>query len=510
MSEIPKIYSEQIDSPKDTTEKVILNETQQKIQDLENKLLTLWYTKKISENIKNTLYKWLTWDPSIKNDPDAKVTIEMFKTFEKRYKDAISESKVTQQELENLVKMWDKFEFQAWTNESWEVNEFSNEKLKTISNREFLSLDKSERLQYVTKNNVDSENISNWTVDNLEFTFTYDWEFNKDLYVLTTAGQVLPKEVWTVTVLWVEYSRKWIDWEFFNWNNRLKIHEWTDLDVNQLRTQEQLENMKFKNIELLEGFPQEQQGIVKEGLERGFTDKELISLLYEVLVNSKNIDKKVRIEEIFTQVDRIRDMFWLEVNDPKLRKLVVDTDKDWIMDWLNNTDLPIVWEWIIDSREQHPSWYEKYSSVVKEVTSRYSNITEENLKTLIDHENWSWNPNAKAPWSSAHGLGQMINSTWLTYGKWLDRSNPKDQLEATCRYLNSIMNRQNCDIDLAMAYYNTWEWIMNISNFKAQEYARKNPAIDRKIPDGEYIDAKTYFRWAIAYYNNKNFDEVTI
>jgi len=29
----------------------------------------------------------------------------MFKTFEKRYKDAISESKVTQQELENLIKM---------------------------------------------------------------------------------------------------------------------------------------------------------------------------------------------------------------------------------------------------------------------------------------------------------------------------------------------------------------------------------------------------------------------
>jgi len=41
MSEIPNIHSEQIDSSKNTTEKVILNETQQKIQDLENKLVTL-------------------------------------------------------------------------------------------------------------------------------------------------------------------------------------------------------------------------------------------------------------------------------------------------------------------------------------------------------------------------------------------------------------------------------------------------------------------------------------
>jgi len=35
---------------------------------------------------------------------------------------------------------------------------------------------------------------------------------------------------------------------------------------------------------------------------------------------------------------------------------------------------------------------------------------------------------------------------------------------------------------------------MNISDSKAQEYARKNPAINRKIPADEYIDAKTYFK----------------
>jgi len=35
---------------------------------------------------------------------------------------------------------------------------------------------------------------------------------------------------------------------------------------------------------------------------------------------------------------------------------------------------------------------------------------------------------------------------------------------------------------------------MNISDSKAQEFARINPAIERKIPDDKYIDAKTYFK----------------
>jgi hypothetical protein len=35
------------------------------------------------------------------------------------------------------------------------------DKLKTITNKEFLALAKEERLQYITKDNIDSEYISN-------------------------------------------------------------------------------------------------------------------------------------------------------------------------------------------------------------------------------------------------------------------------------------------------------------------------------------------------------------
>jgi len=45
-----------------------------------------------------------------------------------------------------------------------------------------------------------------------------------------------------------------------------------------------------------------------------------------------------------------------------------------------------------------------------------------------------WNPNAKNPISTAHGLGQFLDSTWnnvnRALGGNLDRNNPYDQIDA--------------------------------------------------------------------------------
>jgi len=45
-----------------------------------------------------------------------------------------------------------------------------------------------------------------------------------------------------------------------------------------------------------------------------------------------------------------------------------------------------------------------------------------------------WNPNAKNPASTAHGLGQFLDSTWdnvnKALGGGLDRDNPNDQIDA--------------------------------------------------------------------------------
>lgn len=154
-------------------------------------------------------------------------------------------------------------------------------------------------------------------------------------------------------------------------------------------------------------------------------------------------------------------------------------------------------------------WYLQYKDIVVEVAWKYG-IRPEKLITLINHENGAWDPLARAPWSSAYWLGQMIDSTWNTHWKWLDRNDPKDQLEATCRYLSAIMNRKNCPVELAMAYYNTGEWIRNVSSSEISKFARLNPAISRKIPAWTQLTPDTYFRAAVAYYNDTTYQEAEL
>lgn len=129
------------------------------------------------------------------------------------------------------------------------------------------------------------------------------------------------------------------------------------------------------------------------------------------------------------------------------------------------------------------------------------------ITTLIYKENHTWNPHVKAPGSSAYGLGQMINGTWKTYGQWLDRHNPKDQLLATARYMKAIKGRKNCPWEHVLAYYNTWEGIRNVSNAKIHEYARLNPVITRRIPNGVEINKDTYFTAAVSYYNSISYQQ---
>ena len=151
-------------------------------------------------------------------------------------------------------------------------------------------------------------------------------------------------------------------------------------------------------------------------------------------------------------------------------------------------------------KESLGTGYKRYEKEVIAVADTYPNIPTEKLIQLINKENGRWDPLASAPGSSAYGLGQMIDGTWRVYGEGLDRNNPRDQLEATCRYLDAIMKRKGCSVDMAMAYYNTWEWILSISDEKAEKYARNNPAIAKYITGP--VTAQSYFDAAVQYYNS--------
>ena len=494
------------DTSKEVVKEIMENLSAEE-QELTKKLDYAKATKDVTWKWAKQLKEWILNTPEAKDDLDAQETIKLFRLLSSREQQANLDIKKYEKKLwiepkEEPVSISDNTD--SWTTE---VKELSVDELKTITNREFLELPDEKRLEYITMKNVDYKSVADWWVKEITFNFDQDWNGRDDtnLYMKTTAWQVLWQEVWEVESWWVTYTRTWLDWEFFNWNKRLVIHTNTEVSIKELRNPEDLAVMEAWISQKFEQYTEKPNSdIAREALER-WLDPELSIENFSSLLDwlaENSLERKVKLEEVFTQAERIRDMFKLDIDNPKLVDYLKDSNNDGRIDSFNNFPAKIEWSW-----EKFSAWYEKYKDLVWEVAANHSRISEQELKWLIDHENRNWDPMISAPWSSAYWLWQMINSTWLEYWKWLDRSNPKDQLEATCRYLDAIMDRQWCSIELAKAYYNTWEWIHSISDAKAKDFASKNPAISKKIK--WEINAKSYLTWAVAYYNDISFDKAS-
>lgn len=104
--------------------------------------------------------------------------------------------------------------------------------MQGMTNEQFLQQPREARLRFVTKGNVEASSVASGSVKDLEFTFTYNGEYNEALWEKTTAGQVLPPEVRSVNSNGQVYHREAdsLQGEFFAENGqRLKIHEGTVL-----------------------------------------------------------------------------------------------------------------------------------------------------------------------------------------------------------------------------------------------------------------------------------------
>ena len=137
-----------------------LSPEQEKLNSLKKELDTLISSKKfvsdIEYNLKNRLLK--QWDPK---DKEFQELAEKIKNYQNEIKWLWEKEASIKNELNSLL--------QEVKNEMNKLSPIETEKLKTISNREFLETPKSERLQYITKDNIDSESVSSWSVNNLEF-----------------------------------------------------------------------------------------------------------------------------------------------------------------------------------------------------------------------------------------------------------------------------------------------------------------------------------------------------
>ncbi len=190
------------------------------------------------------------------------------------------------------------------------LSEGELQKMQKITSKEFLSTPVSERLKFITVWNIESKDVKEWWIKDLEFTFTYDWKFNRELYIRTTAGQTLPETARTVSSNWVEYNRTWLNWEFFSQDwKRLLIHEWTKIEVIKFWSEEELKQIWEKINENLGEFkntPNEELAI--ESLKKWYDPKFVITLFGEK-ISSLQSWKKETIEEILTDIARLQDDF---------------------------------------------------------------------------------------------------------------------------------------------------------------------------------------------------------
>lgn len=401
-------------------------EAREQIDSLKKELETLDATVSFSKKTSEILYKGLMWDPSIKDDPEAKPTIIMFEKFKKIYEKAAWEQVQTKNQLADLVSMWDKIEHTAWIDmKNWKVEElkYSSEDMKDISNKEFLSLQPEERLQYITTNNIDSENIASGDVKNLEFTFTFDGEFNEHLYLLTTAGQSLPKEVWTVEENGVIYTRNWLKWEFFNWNDRLTIHEWTDLNINWLRNEGDIKKMTEWFNERLDWYPKNQHDIVLWCLERNI-NPELPLLILERKLNWIEVWDESRnyiIEDFLTEFDRIKpfvwEFDWESVKDnwkypddfalTLIKSINIPNWKDIAKDyWIEESKIKSIWTWVLNFEKI--VWWDLSNIDFRGLRSKYPN------EASIKNNNPAW-----LTWNST--FANTLKSHGIEFYKWTSR-----------------------------------------------------------------------------------------
>lgn len=196
-------------------------------------------------------------------------------------------------------------------------------KMKKIKDqKEFLSMNTNERLRYITKWNIESKEVTEWWVKDIEFTFTYDWEFNRNLYLRTTAWQVLNETVRKVECDWVEFSRKWYNWEFFaeNWK-RLLIHEWTKISVTKFWTEEELKASLEWLSSLMSFFKwTPNEAFALETLKKWYDPKFVLWVFWDKLNWLEWEAKNIEMEDILSDIARLEDDFKDDFPNEKTEK----------------------------------------------------------------------------------------------------------------------------------------------------------------------------------------------
>lgn len=309
-------------------------------------ILKMWNIKEQLKALVDSMLKWDWFSFEDKNSYDNfKSVMDKFWTM-----DLPSYAKIESQYLKkidkkdwewnwatigslNLNSNWISIQNQKGESFDIDYEQISADDLKSMHNLDFLELDFKDRLRHISKDKIDSEQISNGEVKDIEFTFIFDGTYNRDLFLKTTAWQVLPEEAWSVSMNWQEYSRAWLRWEFFSWNNRLVIHEWTKIEVSKLRDSEEIASLKSWFSDALDKIKDPDERLISAwALERDIKPDIVMDLFKKIISKTPDDEKSVKLEDLFTQMERVRWDYNLDKNSKQLKEALFDEDWDWNID----------------------------------------------------------------------------------------------------------------------------------------------------------------------------------
>lgn len=367
------------------------------------------------------------------------------------------------------------FENKSWVDinsQTWEVKKMSlgKDKLKTIDNKEFLSVPANERLQYITKDNIDTDRVSSWEIKDVEFTFTFDGQFNRELYLKTTAGQVLPKEVWQVQSWGEVYERKNIWWEFFTPDNkRLIIQEWTKVEFWNLRNLEDLEKLSQNNQNQIKDYldknPQANKDIVSEAINRWIDPKFACIAFTDLVKDLSSEETKVVLEDAFTEFDRYRWGFNLsnEIIDGKYSdKLAMWLFTQFSKDWKQSAKDYWISEERIKASETNGELY--FSMDAKAI---------QNADSLPDWTYLRWDKLLENPEFSAK-LDKVCASLWA------NREDLIKVMRAESRLDPRVVNGQSKATGLIQFMPKTAEWLWtSVWNIRAMTWVEQLDLVEK-------------------------------
>ena len=343
---------------------------------------------------------------------------------------------------------------------SW-IDKLDSSRLATISSRDFLKSDRNGRLASITQESIDGRNL-NQVGSSMTFNFDFNGAKNTELYLNTTAGQVLPPTVASVTLNGQEFIRDGLYGEFYARGGiRLIIDTGTSIIVSKVLTPEEIAAQEKAITETADKMG-EYSKLALEAGRRNIDPDFAIIAFGDAWKNANEWEKDILLEQMLTDFGRVRWSHVLEETkwanglyktDFALALMVkynADWEKKWELYWISTENIKkfkddgganmMLSEDLIDNGENlkwealwnHPPFQEKVQRICTDL-----DINVADLKRIMEKES-RINPKAVNQLTGkATGLIQFMPATaeglGTTTGKLRGMSGV-DQLDYVKRY----------------------------------------------------------------------------